>query len=259
MGGPGEALRHAVAAPAPGAGGPEAVAAAEVHREVPVVPAVVAAEGHLVAAGRGAGDADRLGHHLAAAPGVAHHVRPGVQLEQQLGQTDVLRRVEGAHRAGLHRVDDGLLHVRVGVAQRRGSDADHGEVEVAAPVEVPDLAARGAGVVRRPQVGQVHLGPLAEELRSAGQDLLRPRVQPLPGAVLEVLDAHRCVSLRQDAIRCAGAPTSVGSPAPRAKQLPVPRPRSPRQRAGSVPAAAPRPVPGGGWCGPPSPGPGRRR
>src|SRR4029079_12361360 len=71
----------------------EVIASGEVHREVPVVPAVVATEGNLVPSGRGPGDAHRLGHHLAASAGVADHVRPGVELEQQLSEGDVLGRV----------------------------------------------------------------------------------------------------------------------------------------------------------------------
>ena len=186
MGGAGEALGHAARLEA-GEQMPLEPVAVEIHREVPVVPAVVAAEGDLVPAGGGTGHAHRLGHNLPAAAGVTDHVRPGVELEEQLGQRHFLRGVEGAHRPGLDRVDDRLLHVGVGVAQRRGADADHGEVQVAAAVEVPHLAALGLGVVGRPQVGEVHLRPLAEQLRPAGQDLLGARVQPLAGAVLELL------------------------------------------------------------------------
>jgi hypothetical protein len=56
---------------------------AEIGAEIPVVPAVVPAEGHHVAAGRRARDSDRDRHRFAAGATEADHVRPGVQLDQQ--------------------------------------------------------------------------------------------------------------------------------------------------------------------------------
>ena len=58
------------------------IAAAEVHRQIPIVPAVIPAKSDLVAAGGGPGDADGFGHHFAPRSGVGHHLGPGVQLEQ---------------------------------------------------------------------------------------------------------------------------------------------------------------------------------
>src|SRR3989344_3216775 len=58
----------------------EAVLAREVGREIPVVPAVVAAKGDDVLAGISARDALGNGHCLPAAARIAHHVGPWMNL-----------------------------------------------------------------------------------------------------------------------------------------------------------------------------------
>ena len=64
---------------------------AEIRRQVPVVPAMVPAEGHAGATSGGAGDTHGNRHGIAAAAGVAHLAGPGVQRKEGLRQLDLLR------------------------------------------------------------------------------------------------------------------------------------------------------------------------
>ena len=66
---------------------------------VPVVPAVIAGEEYLVPSCGASRDADGHGAGLAAALGVAHHLRAGDGVDQQLGKVDLQRAVQGEEAA----------------------------------------------------------------------------------------------------------------------------------------------------------------
>jgi hypothetical protein len=63
----------------------EAVVLGQIGRQIPVVPAVITAYGHFVAAGRGAGDADGDGIGLAARTREPGHVGKVVHCDQPFG------------------------------------------------------------------------------------------------------------------------------------------------------------------------------
>ena len=155
---PGEAARHALGVEARQQMAVERGGLAEIGAEIPVVPAVIAAERHHVAAGGGARDADRDRHGLAAGAAEAHHVRPGMQFDQQFGELDILGAVQRRHRAhvdrGLHRGVD----VGIGKAEDGGADAAIAHVEIGLAVEVDDLGALGRLEIGRPLLGQEHFG-----------------------------------------------------------------------------------------------------
>ncbi len=131
---------------------------------------MVAANGHLVFPGGGAGDADGDGVGLAAAAGEAHHVGPGIELHQPLGQFHFLGAVERGHIALADGFHHGGVHFVVGVAQHVGADAHDRQVEKFVAIQVPDGASLGFGIVGRPILGQEHLGPLGEQHGAAGDE-----------------------------------------------------------------------------------------
>ena len=158
---------------------PPVVLGGEIRGQVPVVPAVVAADGHEVAAGARPGDPHGDGHGLAAGPGEADVFGPGVQPDEQPGQFDLLGIVERTHRTVLDAADHGGGHVGVGVAQRAAPDAHARHVDEPAALDVDDFAAPRFAVVGRPSFGGVHFRPLAQELRPAGNQRLGQPVQRL--------------------------------------------------------------------------------
>src|SRR5262249_51729719 len=144
--------------------------------QVPVVPAVVAAEEDPVAAGGAAGDAHGHGAGLPAALGVAHHLGAGDGPAQLLGQLDlqlVVDRVDGA-RGDLpaHR----LVHDGVAVAEDDGADA-RGPVDVLVPIDVSEARPAGAGGVDGRDAAGVARRPAADQLGAAGDQLQAPAVQ----------------------------------------------------------------------------------
>ena len=109
----GEAARHAPRVETGQQMAVERGGFAEIGAEIPVVPAVIAAERHHVAPGGGARDAHRDGHRFAAGTAEADHVRPGMQLDQQLGELDLFGAVKGRHRTQVNCGLDGSIDVRV--------------------------------------------------------------------------------------------------------------------------------------------------
>ena len=136
---------------------------------VPVVPAVVAAEEDLVAAGDAAGDAHRHGAGLAPALGVAHHLRRRHQAHQHLGQLHRRLVDDGVDGAALDLLLHGGVDHVVGVAQH---DRAHGAepVDVLVAVHVPDAAALGALGVDRADAEGGPRGTAADQLRGAGDE-----------------------------------------------------------------------------------------
>ena len=76
-----------------------------------------------------------------------------------------------ASTVAAHRVVD----LRVAVAERVRADAHERHVDVFAAVEVPDPAALRPAEVRRPLLGQEHLGALGQQHVAAGNHPLRAR------------------------------------------------------------------------------------
>jgi hypothetical protein len=75
-----------------------------------------------------------------------------MELDEQLRKLDLLRTVERRHRSSLERTAHGRVDVGIRVAEDARADAGVTHVDVAVPVEIPDLVARGARVVGRPQI-----------------------------------------------------------------------------------------------------------
>ena len=142
----------------------------KVRREIPVVPAVVAADRHVVAAGEGPRRPHRHGHCLTTGSGESGHRRPGVNRDEFLGELHLIEGLQRAHRARLHAADHRGIHVRIGVAQNAGEDAAGRHVDELPPLGVDHLAAAGLLVVGRPLVGRKKLRPLGEQLGATGED-----------------------------------------------------------------------------------------
>ena len=149
----------------------------QVGSHVPVAPAMVAADGNPITSGRRASDAHGHSHRLPARTGVARHVGPRVQFTEQIGQIDFGRSIERAQTAIVDRLLHGGVHVRIGKSEQTCADSAVAHVDEPAPVQVPYLAPARAAVVRRPKLGQVALGLLAQELNPSGDTFLSPAVK----------------------------------------------------------------------------------
>ena len=108
----------------------------QIGRQVPVVPAVIAAKGHLVPAGGCPGDADGYHVGLPAALAEAHHFGAGNDLGQQFGGLDLQGVVDGQPGT-----PGGLLlnspdHARKGMPQKYRAGAEI-EVQILVAVHVP--------------------------------------------------------------------------------------------------------------------------
>src|ERR1700674_2775421 len=136
--------------------------------DVPVVPAVVAAAEHAIAAGEGARRPHRRGGRVAAGLAVAHRLGPRHQLAHQLGDLDFQRMHQREGDAVRELLPDGGVDRLVGVAERQRPDA-HLEVDVLVAVDVPDVAALAARQILRGDAAHVLAGPLGEGL-GAGRD-----------------------------------------------------------------------------------------
>ena len=143
----------------------------EVRREVPVVPAVVAAERHRRLAGRGASDANGDRARLAPRPSEPHHVRPRMHGDEAFGEVHLFRTVERREIAAVDDAADLVVNGRVAVAQDVGADPHQPHVDVFVAVEIPDAAALRPREVRRPTLRQVHLGALGKQHVAAGNDV----------------------------------------------------------------------------------------
>jgi hypothetical protein len=131
---------------------------------------VIAAEGDHVAASRRANNPRGNRQRLAAAASQAHLLGPRVNLDQLSRQRHLVWRVERAHRAALHPLDDRRCHAWMRVTQQTRPDAIVREIEIPPAIDVNDFAPLGLGIVGWPLVRRKHLRPLAEELRTAGDD-----------------------------------------------------------------------------------------
>ena len=154
--------RHQVAA--------QRVALAQVGRQVPVVPAVVTADRDHRAVGGRAGDAHRDGHRLAAGARQPHPFRPGVQPAQQVGQLQLLARIQGRAAPQADAPDHRTGDVRVAEPKDGRADPVRGAVEEVASRLVPHLAAAGLAEVGRPLPGRHAVRVLAEQVIAARND-----------------------------------------------------------------------------------------
>ena len=125
------------------------------HQRIVAAAVVAALElQHLFLAGVGAGDAHGLEAGVGAAGGETHLVGAGDGLDQRLGQHNGLVVVGEEGAALLHGLDDGLHHVRVGMAQQH-RPAAHQPVHVLVAADVPavgTLAASDQEVLLRVEV-----------------------------------------------------------------------------------------------------------
>ena len=136
---------------------------------VPVVPAVVAAKQHLVAAGDPARDPHRNGTGLAAALAVAHHFRRGHNPHQLLGQLHGRLLDDAVDRPPVDLGADRGIDDLVGIAQ------DHrpygaGPIDVFVAIHIPDATAFGAFGVDGADTERSPGGPPADELGGAGDE-----------------------------------------------------------------------------------------
>lgn len=136
---------------------------AEVRRQVPIVPSVVAADGDLVPPRRRPRDPNGNRVGLASTTCEAGHPGPWMEFDQPFGQVHLLRAIQAAHVARLHGLQHRLVHLRVPVSKSVGADAHDGHVDVFVPVQVPNLATLGFAEICGPLFGQEHLRPLGKQ------------------------------------------------------------------------------------------------
>ena len=122
-------------------------------------------------------DADGHGAGLAATLGVAHHLRAGDGVDQQLGKLDLQRAVQGEEAALVDLLPHRAVDHVVGMAEDDRGDRVH-PVDVLVAVHVDEPRPLGViGVYRTDRVREA-AGPAADELRLAGDQLL--------GTVIEI-------------------------------------------------------------------------
>src|SRR4051812_21356607 len=95
----------------------------EVGGQIPVMPAVVAAEEDLVAPGGPPGDPDGDGTRLSATLGITRHLGAGDGPGQLLGELDLQLMVDRIRGAAGDLLADGLIDRRVAVAEDDRADA----------------------------------------------------------------------------------------------------------------------------------------
>ena len=125
---------------------------AEVRREIPIVPAMIAAEGDAAAPRGRARDAHREREGIATTASIAHLARPRMQREQQRGEGDFLRCIQRAIRAQRQAPSHRCIHLGIGIAEQHRAHAA-GEVQVAAPLHVPHARAAGLREIGGPGDG----------------------------------------------------------------------------------------------------------
>ncbi len=163
--------------------------------EQPVDVAVVGAGEleQLLAAGRGAGDADRAHRRLGARGGHPQHVDGGHARADHLGQLDLARGGGAEGRPERGRLGDRLEDLRVRVAvDQRAPRADVVDVDVA--VDVDDLGAGGAIDEDRVAPDRAHgadgrVDPAREDVQRPAVELGRARVRQRGGQ--ECSSSHR--------------------------------------------------------------------
>ena len=106
----------------------------KVGRQIPVVPAMVSAEGDQISARGSSRDMRGDGHRLAAGACVADVFCPRMQLDQQLGQFDLLRTVQCRHAASLHARNYCGRDVGIVVTEQARTNAGDRHVEKTATV-----------------------------------------------------------------------------------------------------------------------------
>ena len=109
---------------------------------------------------------------------VTHHLGTGQNLDQQLRQLQLQRMGEGEDRAVGELTGNGLVHVRVGVAEDDRAQT-HGKVEEAVVVGILDLGPIAACQVVGTDRLRELVEALAESLGAAWNDLAGPGEQPL--------------------------------------------------------------------------------
>ncbi len=118
VGGAAQFLRHAAGLEPGQQVTVERIVFAEVGGKVPVVPAVVPADGNVAAPGGCAGNAHGHRGRFAPAPRVAHLVGPRVNRKQPVRQGDFFGRIQCGPAAQRDPPAYGAGHVRIGVAEQ---------------------------------------------------------------------------------------------------------------------------------------------
>src|SRR5262249_18611856 len=130
----------------------EGLVGAEIRREVPIVPAVVSAHRDFIAARRGACDTNRDRVRLATGASETNHLRPRVKVAESFREVRFLGAVEGRHVAGVDRLPNRCVDLRMTVAERVRADPHDRHVDVLLVVEVPYAAPLRLAEVRGPLV-----------------------------------------------------------------------------------------------------------
>ncbi len=143
---------------------------------------MVATDRHLVLAGGSPGDTNGQRVGFTAGTGKAHHVCPGVQLDQPFCQPDFLGAVERRHIAVIDGAAHRIVDLRVTVAKNIGAHSHDAHVGVGLAVHIPDGAPLGLAEIRRPLLRKEHLCALGQQHIAAGNDLFGPFPQLLTGA-----------------------------------------------------------------------------
>ena len=137
---------------------------------------MIAGEEYLVLARGAARDADGHGAGLAAALGVAHHLRAGDGVDQKLGKLDLQRAVQGKQAALPDLLPHRAVDHVVGMAEDDRRHRVH-PVDVLVAVHVDEPRTLGMiGVYRTDRVREAARPP-ADELRLAGDQLFRAVVE----------------------------------------------------------------------------------
>ena len=150
------------------------------HRDVPVVPAVVAAAEDLRAPGVGAGEPDGRGGHVGAILGEADVLRAGHHFVDLLGDLHLqhVRKREGDSVGQLRA--DGCVDHRIGVAEDQRADP-HRQVEVLVPVDVDHVGAPAGAEKLGRHTAHVLPRAFGQRLRGAGDQAAGPRVERVRG------------------------------------------------------------------------------
>ena len=138
----------------------------QVHGHIPVVPAVVTADGDLILSRIGTGNTNAHGVGFTASAGIAHAAGPGIHLNQALGQIHFFGAVQGGEVSVADYFHHGFIHFFAGIAQRIGAHTHQTAVNVFTAVQVPYMAALGFAVIGRPVFRQQLLRTFGKEAGS---------------------------------------------------------------------------------------------
>ena len=145
----------------------------QIGSQIPIVPAVISAEEHLVATGDSPRDPHGHRTGFAAALRITDHLRARNRATQFFGQFDFQFMVDRVDRAGRDLLADGLVHHGIGVSQQDRPDAAD-PVDVLEAIDIPEPRSLGARRVdRRHAIGHA-TRPAADQLRGSRDQLRAP-------------------------------------------------------------------------------------